>query len=340
MRSVIFLFVLFCISGFNFFAQPKMSIDKTSIEYGKIPYGGANLKSYFTVTNIGNEPLIITRVSTGDGGFMCHSFPREPIMPNKSGEIVFLYDSKRIGPFNKSGYIQSNAVEANMLIRIKGEITRAPVAYFDKREVNFGTLEAGDFASFEMFNYGTALLKINKIESVNHSIPLVTLYDTLSINKDMKLDFYPKANIDSVNFEYQWKLFSNASEEPKVLTAKGKINFSPLNFDTSTVYLKPSEIGTRFFTVKCFNSSNDDIEVNMVSKGEHSEQIWLPSKQIYYSEGEKYTIPAKGEKTLIVAYQSFESLPPEERITFHSVHKKSKKKYRNVVCIKFKMQKS
>ncbi len=337
MRSVIFLFIGICSFGFSVFAQPKISLDKTSIDYGKMPYGGSNLKSYFTVTNIGNEPLIITRVTTGDGGFMCHSYTREPIMPNKSAEIVFLYDTKRIGPFNKSGYIQSNAVEANMSIRIKGEITPAPVAYFDKREVNFGTLEAGDFASFEMFNFGTALLKINKIESVNHSIPLVTLYDTLSINNDLKLDFYPKANMDSVNFEYQWKLFSNASEEPKILTARGKINFSPLSFDTATVYLKPSETGTRFFTVKCFNSSSDDIEVNMVSKGEHSEQIWLPSKQIYYSEGEKYTIPAKGEKTLIVAYQSFESLPPEERISFHSVNKKNNKKYRNVVRMKFRV---
>ena len=340
MRSVIFLFIGICSFSFSAFAQPKISLDKTSIDYGKIPYGGSNLKSYFTVTNTGNEPLIITRVSTGDGGFMCHSYTREPIMPNKSAEIIFLYDTKRIGPFNKSGYIQSNTVEANLPIRIKGEITPAPVAYFDKREVNFGMLEAGDFASFNMINYGTALLKINKIESVNHSIPLVTLYDTLSVNNNMKLDFYPNANVDSVNFEYQWKLFSNASEEPKVLTARGKINFSPLRFDTTTVYLKPSEIGTRFFTVKCFNSGNDEIEVFMVSKGEHAEQIWLPSKQIYYSEGEKYTIPAKGEKTLIVAYQSFESLPPEEKITFHSVQKKSNKKYRNVVSIKFKMQKS
>lgn len=164
MRSVIFLFIGICSFGFSVFAQPKISLDKTSIEYGKMPYGGSNLKSYFTVTNIGNEPLIITRVTTGDGGFMCHSYPREPIAPNKSAEIIFLYDTRRIGPFNKSGYIQSNAIEPNLSIKIKGEITPAPVAYFEKREVNFGALEAGDFASFEMFNYGTASLKINNIE--------------------------------------------------------------------------------------------------------------------------------------------------------------------------------
>jgi hypothetical protein len=340
MRSVIFLFIGICGFSFSVFAQPKISIDKTSIEYGKLPYGGANLKSYFTVTNIGNEPLIITRVSTGDGGFMCHSYPREPILPNKSAEIVFLYDTKRIGPFNKTGYIYSNAVEPDLYIRIKGEIIPSPVAYFEKKEVNFGTLEMGDKGTFDLLNNGTALLKIKKIESINHSVDLNYPFDTLSRYGEMKLIFYPKANKDSANFEYKWNVYTNESNNPKVLTAKGKINFSPLSFDTATVFLKPSESGTRFFTVKCYNAGSEEIEVYMVSKGEHSEQIWLPSKQIYYSEGEKYTIPAKGEKTLIVAYQSFESLPPEEKITFHSVNKKSNQKYRNVVWMKFKMQKS
>jgi hypothetical protein len=142
MRSVIFLFVLICNTGFLAFAQPKISLDKTSIEYGKMPYGWVNLKSYFTVTNVGNEPLIINSVKTGDGGFICHSSPREPIMPNQSAEIVFLYDTKRVGPFNKTGYIYSNADEPNLSIRIKGEIIPSPVAYFDKKEINLGTMDA------------------------------------------------------------------------------------------------------------------------------------------------------------------------------------------------------
>jgi hypothetical protein len=337
MRSVIFLFVLIYNTGFLAFAQPKISIDKTSIEYGKIPYGGANLKSYFTVTNVGNEPLIITRVSTGDGGFMCHSYPREPIMPNKSAEIVFLYDTKRVGPFHKTGYITSNADEPNLYIKIKGEIIPSPVAYFDKKEINFGTLESGDRCSFDLFNYGTALLKMKQVEAINHAVDLIVPYDTLSVNGEMNLTFYPMAKKDSADFEYKWKIYTNESANPKVLLARGKMNYSPLRFDTATVFLKSSESGTRFFTIKCFSSSEEEIEVYMVSKGEHSEQIWLPSKHIYYSEGEKYTIPANGEKTLIVAYQSFESLPPEEKITFYAVNKKTSQKYRTVVWMRFKM---
>lgn len=340
MRNVIFCVLGICSFSFSVFSQPKISIDKTSIEYGKMPYGGANLKSYFTVTNIGNEPLIITRVSTGDGGFMCHSSPREPIMPDKSAEIVFLYDTKRIGPFNKTGYIYSNTDEPNLSVRIRGEIIPNPVAYFDKKEINLGTLDAGDRGSFDLFNYGTALLKIIKIEAIKHYIDLIVPFDTLSENGEMNLAFYPKANKDSADFEYKWNFYTNESSEPKVLTAKGKINYSPLRFDTATVFLKPSESGTRFFTIKGFNAGNEEIEVFMVSKGEHSEQIWLPSKQIYYNEGEKYIIPTKGEKTLIVAYQSFDSLPLEEKITFHAVNKKTNQKYRNVVWMKFRLQKS
>ncbi len=337
MRSVIFLFVLICNSGFLVLAQPKISLDKTSIEYGKMPYGGANLKSYFTVTNIGNEPLIITRVSTGDGGFMCNSYPREPIMPGKSAEIVFLYDTKRIGPFNKTGYIYSNSDEPNLYIRIKGEIIPSPVAFFEKKEINLGTLDAGDRGSFNLFNYGTALLKMKQVEAINHAVDLNFPFDTLTRNGEMNLTFYPKADKDSADFEYKWKIYTNESADPKFLIARGKMNYSPLRFDTATVFLKPSESGTRFFTIKCTNSGDEEFEVYMVSKGEHAEQIWLPSKQIYYSEGEKYTIPAKGEKTLIVAYQSFESLPPEEKISFYAVNKKTNQKYRNVVWMRFKM---
>ena len=184
------------------------------------------------------------------------------------------------------------------------------------------------------------MLKINHVEAINHAVDLIVPFDTMSENGEMCLTFYPKAKKDSADFEYKWKIYTNESIEPKVLNAKGKINYSPLDFDTATVFSKSSESGTKFFTIKCFNSGKEEIEIYMVSKDEHAEQIWLPSKQIYYSEAEKYIIPAKGEKTLIVAYQSFETLPAEEKITFHALNKKTNQRFRNVVWMRFKIQKS
>ena len=338
MRSVIFLFLTYLLVFQSASAQPKLSLDKLTIEYGKLAYSGENLISIFKVTNEGNEPLIISSVKTGDGGFMCSSYPREPIMPNHSAEIKFLYDGKRVGPFSKSGYIQSNANESILYIKIKGEIVPGPVAYFHKKNLNLGTLNAGDLASFDLFNYGTSLLKIQRVESIGNTVPLMYVNDSLLVRGEMQFQFYPELKKDAPDFQYFWDVYTNASELPIRLSAIGKVNFSPLIYDTSTVFLKPSETGTRIFTVECSNTSDTEIEVYLVSKDEQAQQVWFPSKQIYYSEGEKYAIPPKGKRTLILAYQSFESLPPREKFYFYAKNKKTDVIYKNVVFMRFKVK--
>ena len=80
----------------------------------------------FSFTNTGTTPLIITQ-SKGSCGCTTPEWPRHPIPPGKTEKIKVRFDSKKVGPFNKSVSITSNATNApTKVIRIKGNIVASP----------------------------------------------------------------------------------------------------------------------------------------------------------------------------------------------------------------------
>lgn len=124
-------FLLIAAVGFNGFAQTEVPINKTDgaqitidkevHDYGTIDKG-ANGECEFTVTNTGNQPLIISNCK-GSCGCTVPSCPKEPIAPGASAKIKVKYDTNRVGPINKSVTITSNATnEPKKLIRIKGDV--------------------------------------------------------------------------------------------------------------------------------------------------------------------------------------------------------------------------
>lgn len=100
---------------------PSISLDKTTHDYGVITQG-SNGACVFTVTNTGTEPLIISRCK-GSCGCTVPKCDKDPIMPGATSDISVKYDTKRIGPINKSVTITSNASnEPTKVIRIKGKV--------------------------------------------------------------------------------------------------------------------------------------------------------------------------------------------------------------------------
>lgn len=123
-----FGFVLAFIIGAN--AQEVGATSGASIEFEKEIHDFGNMKqngdasTEFIFTNTGTEPLIISNAK-GSCGCTVPSWPKEPIMPGKTGAIKVKYDSKRVGPINKSVTITSNAGnEPTKVIRIKGNIEK------------------------------------------------------------------------------------------------------------------------------------------------------------------------------------------------------------------------
>jgi len=104
---------------------PQLSIDKEVHDYGEIAQG-ANGTCEFTVTNTGDQPLIITNCK-GSCGCTVPQCNNEPIKPGAKTVITVKYDTKRVGAINKSVTISSNATNTpEKVVRIKGNVNAAP----------------------------------------------------------------------------------------------------------------------------------------------------------------------------------------------------------------------
>jgi hypothetical protein len=94
-------------------------------DYGEVPFGG-DASTTFEFKNTGDQPLIISEARKSCGCTV-PDYPKEPIMPGKTGVITVKYDSKRPGAINKSVTIVSNAINnPNAIIRIKGQVLPQP----------------------------------------------------------------------------------------------------------------------------------------------------------------------------------------------------------------------
>ncbi len=112
--------VLFFILCFSLSAQ-KMELSEEVVDFGTIQKG-KDVKAVLTVKNVGNAPLILTKVKPSCG-CTAPSWPNDPIMPGKSGEISLVYNDTKVGIINKVVEIYSNDPNASRkVVRIKGEI--------------------------------------------------------------------------------------------------------------------------------------------------------------------------------------------------------------------------
>ena len=219
------------------FAQPKIEFEITEFDFGQIVTNGT-IRKNFIIKNIGNEPLIITRTSTGDGGSYA-TYPKEPIFPNSTGVITFVYDSKRIGPFRKRIMIQSNAVNKyGKGINIKGEVIHRPTEISIKKdtidigEISFGTIAK---ATFEVKNIGAEKLYLNIINGKYYEA------DLFYQNIRLKVPNKERHNIDGNPYE--------PNEIAKVTIALRNIHGNADNFQRK-ILLKYNSLDTISIIIK------------------------------------------------------------------------------------------
>jgi hypothetical protein len=110
--------------------EPKQSLAEITFEKDVYDYGnikqGANGASEFKFKNTGKEPLIIS-MARGSCGCTVPEWPKEPIKPGETATIKVNYDTKRVGPINKTVTITSNAkTEPTKTLTIKGNVEAVP----------------------------------------------------------------------------------------------------------------------------------------------------------------------------------------------------------------------
>jgi hypothetical protein len=94
------------------------------IDYGTIEHN-ADGNREFKFKNTGKEPLIISNC-TGSCGCTVPTWPHEPIKPGETSSIKVHYATDRIGPFDKTVTVTSNAKSASKVLKIHGTVKPDP----------------------------------------------------------------------------------------------------------------------------------------------------------------------------------------------------------------------
>lgn len=98
-----------------------ITFDKTTFDYGTIKPGSDGTR-FFTVTNTGDKPLVISNVKPSCG-CTTPEFSTDPIMPGKSAKIKVGYNTTLVSPFNKMIEVFSNdPANSRSVIYIKGNV--------------------------------------------------------------------------------------------------------------------------------------------------------------------------------------------------------------------------
>ncbi len=103
---------------------PKLIFPEETYTFGEVPEG-PQVTHEFKFSNTGKEALVLSNVRASCG-CTTPSWPKEPILPGKDAVILVTYNTQgRVGPFNKSITITSNADTPSKVIYIKGEVVKA-----------------------------------------------------------------------------------------------------------------------------------------------------------------------------------------------------------------------
>ncbi|MDO7138413.1 DUF1573 domain-containing protein [Algibacter lectus] len=132
MKQIITILFIGLVS-FSVNAQAKIEFKTDTIDYGTIEKGSNGVRE-FEFTNTGNEPLIVSKVSSSCGCTIPKK-PDAPIMPGKTGVIEVKYDTNRVNPIRKTITVISNAETPTVALKIKGLVVN---------EVTDGVLQKKD----------------------------------------------------------------------------------------------------------------------------------------------------------------------------------------------------
>lgn len=104
-----------------------MTFAETDFNFGTV-LEGEKVSHTYKFTNTGNEPLILSNAQ-GSCGCTVPKWPREPIPPGESADIVVEFNSQgKRGTRNQKVTITANTNPPQSFIYLKGEVTPADAA--------------------------------------------------------------------------------------------------------------------------------------------------------------------------------------------------------------------
>lgn len=102
----------------------SISFDETSFDFGDAKEG-EKVKHAYKFTNTGSEPLVISNAK-GSCGCTVPEWPKNPIPPGETGEIMVEFNSKgKPGKQTKRVTITANTDPAQTFLQISGNVIKA-----------------------------------------------------------------------------------------------------------------------------------------------------------------------------------------------------------------------
>jgi hypothetical protein len=145
MKKILFSLALLVTFGWNAMSQettltpanpnaPVISFEQSEHDYGTI-YQNGDGNYTFVYSNNGKEPLILSRVKSSCGCTI-PKWSRTPLMPGQTDSINVQYDTKRLGSFNKTITVTSNATVTDVVLKIKGQVIPEPTSAIPANNVD------------------------------------------------------------------------------------------------------------------------------------------------------------------------------------------------------------
>jgi hypothetical protein len=127
MKKIVYFALIFLFTG-NLIAQQRnaaISFESENFDFGKVKESAGPVTHKFEFTNTGSQPLVITKV-TPSCSCTVPAWTKDPVMPGAKGFISATYDVKgRIGIFEKTVTVSSNAERATVVLKIAGDVTQS-----------------------------------------------------------------------------------------------------------------------------------------------------------------------------------------------------------------------
>jgi hypothetical protein len=121
-------------------AQPKITFDQLSHDFGSVNEAVGAVVHDFTFTNTGASPLIIKNVTT-TCGCTTPEWPKQPIAPGAKGLIKVSYDVKgRPGAIDKTITVSNNGKPDKVQLRITGAVSPVDISPAEAYRYTAGNL--------------------------------------------------------------------------------------------------------------------------------------------------------------------------------------------------------
>lgn len=168
MKKLLFLF-LTILPLIVFGQKAKIQFETTSHDFGTISENGGPAVYEFIFKNTGDAPLLLTNVRASCG-CTTPSWSRQPIAPGQTGSVKVSFDPRhRIGRFNKSITVSSNAATPITSLSIHGLVSSKPADPYAAYKYSVGSLKA----TTNNLNLGS----INNTEVVERTIDIINAGD-------------------------------------------------------------------------------------------------------------------------------------------------------------------